>query len=325
MENQSAIVIENSADCNLKCPACPTRHTTSYPGQYMEDDIFERILGNISPKLYPNCALMGWGEPLLDPSYFQKLLSLKKLGFYVGSTTNGTLLTEKMIAGIIDHGLDQLGISLDANHLNDRLSYGEFIDDKIRSLLNIKEKKRGSVKINISIVVFRSKKDSVIQIIDGLKDFPIDGISLIPITMIPTKSLYSELIFRHELRDLQLQVSRCFPNMPISFQYLEEEMQGNCRSDIFHNVYVDYQGNVSPCCILAMPFPNMTFDGTMRHTEYLRFGNLTGSHIESIWSSQAYSEFRNIYYHNHIPDICQCCNAWRMLPEEYEEPVTTSL
>lgn len=315
MENQSIIVIENSADCNLKCPACPTRYAYDYPRQFMDMETFYRVIQNICPQTFPRCALMGWGEPFLDPLYSQKLLSLKHEGFYVGSTTNCTLLTHNKTEEILDCGLDYLGISLDINHLNGLQTHCHRMEKKIENLVNTRERKQSEMKISINVVLFRTEKESLFDLLDHVQGYPVCNISVTPLIMIPSQKFYPELTPKDELEDLNERIKERFSDLPIFFHYLEQEIKKNCRSDVFNNVYVDYLGNVCPCCVLAMRFPNITFDGQMHDTEIFQFGNLTNTDIETIWNSKNYKDFRQVFIESSIPSACQCCNAWRILPQ----------
>jgi heme d1 biosynthesis radical SAM protein NirJ len=57
--------------------------------------------------------ILSGGEPLLRPDIFAISRQAKLLGFYVGLSTNGTLINEQTINAISDIGYDYIGISLD--------------------------------------------------------------------------------------------------------------------------------------------------------------------------------------------------------------------
>ncbi len=66
---------------------------------------------------FPNIArvvLHGVGEPMMVPALPRMIRYLKDRGTYVLFNTNGTLLTERKGRALIDSGLDELRISLDA-------------------------------------------------------------------------------------------------------------------------------------------------------------------------------------------------------------------
>src|SRR6202035_2928064 len=67
-------------------------------------------------------VLHGVGEPMLVKSLPRMIRYLKDRGTYVLFNTNGTLLNPKKYAEIVDTGLDELRVSLDAA---DRETYAQ--------------------------------------------------------------------------------------------------------------------------------------------------------------------------------------------------------
>ena len=57
--------------------------------------------------------ILSGGEPLLRPDIFEVSARAKQMGFYVGLSTNGTLIDEKNIDAIAAANYDYVGISID--------------------------------------------------------------------------------------------------------------------------------------------------------------------------------------------------------------------
>ena len=57
--------------------------------------------------------ILSGGEPLLRPDIFDISRRAKEMGFYVGLSTNGTLIDEANIERIAAIGYDYVGISID--------------------------------------------------------------------------------------------------------------------------------------------------------------------------------------------------------------------
>lgn len=312
MEYPSLIVIENSANCNFRCEACPTVHARFYPKKFMDMEIFDKILNRISLSIFTKCALVGWGEPFLDPTYFQKLAKLKQAGYLVGSTSNLSMLTEKIIRNIMEFGLDQLQISLDVHHLRAaNISLNEYLK-KMTILFENIVRHSSSLRVGVNIIAFRSHIAAIDCILGIIKDFPLFSIGIAPLIMIPSEFLYQELVSKYEFMQMKNNLLQKYPNMPISFQYLEDRVSG-CRSDVFQNVYVNYEGYVNPCCMLAMEFPNMTFEGQLGTTRFLDFGCVSENSFENIWNSDDYMAFRQAFADGRLHEYCNCCNSWRIL------------
>ena len=71
------------------------------------------IIDQYTPKL-PRVVLHGVGEPMLVKDLPRMIRYLKDRGVYVLFNTNGTLLTKSNGQALIDAGLDELRVSLDA-------------------------------------------------------------------------------------------------------------------------------------------------------------------------------------------------------------------
>ena len=106
------LYLEVTNRCNLLCETCPRTFETLEPPADMDWALFTRIVDQV-----PNVArvvLHGVGEPMLVKELPQMVRYLKDRGTYVLFNTNGTLLQPKRFQELIDTGLDELRISLDA-------------------------------------------------------------------------------------------------------------------------------------------------------------------------------------------------------------------
>ena len=112
------LYLEVTNRCNLLCETCPRTFEDLEPPADMSWELFTRIVDQV-----PNVArvvLHGVGEPMLVKNLPKMIRYLKDRGTYVLFNTNGTLLNPKKFQEIIDTGLDELRVSLDAA---DRASY----------------------------------------------------------------------------------------------------------------------------------------------------------------------------------------------------------
>lgn len=106
------LYLETTNRCNLLCTTCPrTFEPLESPGD-MSWELFTSIVDQ-----FPNIArvvLHGVGEPMMVRSLPRMIRYLKDRGTYILFNTNGTLLSLKKGQELIDSGLDELRISLDA-------------------------------------------------------------------------------------------------------------------------------------------------------------------------------------------------------------------
>jgi heme d1 biosynthesis radical SAM protein NirJ len=98
--------------CNLACKHCYSISADiDFPGELSTADIYE-VMDDLRAFGVPVLILSG-GEPLLRPDLLDIARRAKCLGFYVGLSTNGTLIDATNVQALADCGFDYLGVSLD--------------------------------------------------------------------------------------------------------------------------------------------------------------------------------------------------------------------
>src|SRR5712671_98709 len=112
------LYLETTNRCNLLCTTCPRTFEALEPPGDMDWALFTAIVDQF-PRI-ARVVLHGIGEPMLVRALPRMIRYLKDRGTYVLFNTNGTLLQPKRFQELIDTGLDELRVSLDAA---DRASY----------------------------------------------------------------------------------------------------------------------------------------------------------------------------------------------------------
>ncbi len=98
--------------CNLTCKHCYSISCDKdFPGELSTDEVYG-VMDDLKAFRVPVLILSG-GEPLLRPDIFEISKQAKAKGFYVGLSTNGTLIDENNIDTIAACDYDYVGISLD--------------------------------------------------------------------------------------------------------------------------------------------------------------------------------------------------------------------
>lgn len=98
--------------CNLTCKHCYSISADSdFPGELSTEEVF-KVMDDLRSFRVPVLILSG-GEPLLRADVFDIARRAKAMGFYVGLSSNGTLINESSIDAIDAIGFDYVGVSLD--------------------------------------------------------------------------------------------------------------------------------------------------------------------------------------------------------------------
>jgi len=116
MEFPMVINIELTNRCTENCMWCPRDGMERQLG-FMDFSLFKKIVDEAGQ--YPRLRklFVHWmGEPLLHPDFieFIKYASSKRVAEMILIATNGVLLTEKIMKGLIETQVDELYISIDA-------------------------------------------------------------------------------------------------------------------------------------------------------------------------------------------------------------------
>ena len=106
------LYLEVTNRCNLLCTTCPRTYEELEPEADMSWELFTSIVDQFDS--IQRVVLHGVGEPMLVRDLPERIEFLKKRGIHVLFNTNGTLLNEANAERLLDTGLDELRVSLDA-------------------------------------------------------------------------------------------------------------------------------------------------------------------------------------------------------------------
>ena len=158
--------------CNLACKHC---YTTSadidFPGELTTDEVFA-VMNDLKAFHVPVLILSG-GEPLLRPDIFEISQRAKDMGFYVGLSSNGTVITRENIEPIVNVGYNYVGVSLDGmreTHDAFRRVQGSFD----RSLAGIRLCRERGIKVGIRFTLTRDNFDDFPRMLDLMEEEDID-------------------------------------------------------------------------------------------------------------------------------------------------------
>lgn len=152
------IGIEISNICNAKCLICPQKNLTR-KNQFMEFNLFKKIINLIRPTKIKQIFSFGIGEPFLHPSCIEFLRYMRQNvnpAVRINITTNGSFLNESVLEEIIQSGLiDEFTVSMhggtaEAYEISTSLEYNTLIRNinKFIVIRNKSKKKKPALFIN---------------------------------------------------------------------------------------------------------------------------------------------------------------------------------
>ena len=316
------LYLEVTNRCNLLCTTCPRTYVELEPPADMSWELFTSIVDQI-PKLQ-RAVLHGVGEPMLVKALPRMVRYLKDRGVYILFNTNGTLLTERNGRAMIDAGLDELRVSLDASNPSSYLAvrgknYFARILHNVRRFREMQEREGHSLpKVSAWLTGLKETIDELPEFVRVAADIGVKEVYLQRLVFFedasiglarPDQALYEQLDSRESV--LIAQAEAIAASLGLSFSAsgaasepgmsLKREDDGSpwslCRRP-WSLMYFTANGRALPCCIA--PF-------SQRGYENYTLGDATQDSLRDIWNGPAYTDFREALLSDEPPKACASC------------------
>lgn len=323
------LYIEPTSKCNLNCKMC-FRHTwfdETFCDLSLED--YCRVLETM-PKTVETIFFGGMGEPLFHKDILTMIRMAAETGVEVELLTNGTLLTEEMINGIMDAGLSRIWISIDdlttdssinaetsgrADHSGHDHS-GKVLSN-IRLLNRIRQKRLSSISLGITFVAMKSNVHQLANLPFFIAQQLVDEVNISNISPTDEASqdemLYKGLVNMYTgpgkgsvLPTVRLPYFDM--NMPEAAEGIRSLMRkqnfalyfndqpvlrktGYCKFVREGMTFVRSDGEVCPC--MALLHNGYTYlNNVRRKITHCSFGSVKTQSLSEIWNSKCYKAFR---------------------------------
>jgi MoaA/NifB/PqqE/SkfB family radical SAM enzyme len=313
------LYLETTNRCNLLCETCPRTFETLEPPADMSWELFTRIVDQV-----PNVqrvVLHGVGEPMLVKDLPRMIRYLKDRGTYVLFNTNGTLMQVKRFQELIDTGLDELRVSLDAA---DRESYArvrgkDFFNRIVRDVGKFiaYQKQVGATTPRVSLWL-TGLKETVDQLPAFVQLAAKMGVTEVHLQRLVFDEVgYGLASAEHSLFESTQEEERVAIEAAqaigaalgvtldasgatepgISLKRQDDRAWATCRRP-WSLMYFTAHGRALPCCIA--PF-------SVRGYSNYTLGDASQQDLREIWNSPAYRDFRTSLLSDTPPAPCANC------------------
>jgi MoaA/NifB/PqqE/SkfB family radical SAM enzyme len=322
------LYLEVTNRCNLLCTTCPRTYEELEPPADMSWDLFTSIVDQ-APDL-ARVVLHGVGEPMLVANLPRMVRYLKERGVYVLFNTNGTVLSERSGRALIDAGLDELRVSLDASTresfklIRGRDYFGR-ITRNVRAFRELQERE-GHTKPQVSVWL-TGLKETVEELPAFVKVAAEIGVKEVYLQRLvffnesamgkarPDQALFERLT-QEEAAYLK-QAEELARSLGVTFSAsgaasepglsLKRSGDGSpwslCRRP-WSLMYFTANGRALPCCIA--PFSQHGYDN-------YTLGHAGQQSLEEIWNGLAYRDFRAALLSDKPPESCANCGlCWSL-------------
>ncbi len=158
--------------CNLTCKHCyATSADIDFAGELDTAEVFS-VMQDLK-SFGVSVLILSGGEPLMRPDIFEISRHAKDLGFYVGLSSNGTLISADNIDDIAAIGYDYVGVSLDGlrdTHDRFRRRQGAF-DESIEGIRLCQEI---GIKVGLRFTLTQDNASELPQLLELMQDEAID-------------------------------------------------------------------------------------------------------------------------------------------------------
>lgn len=158
--------------CNLTCKHCYSISADiDFPGELDTNQVFS-VMDDLKDYSVPVLILSG-GEPLLRPDIFDISKRAKEMGFYVGLSTNGTLIDKNNIEAIKSANYDYVGISIDGKretHDEFRQKQGAF-DASMEAVMLCHE---AGIKVGMRFSLTKGNAEELSELLDVMAEMDIE-------------------------------------------------------------------------------------------------------------------------------------------------------
>ena len=314
------LYLEITNRCNLLCETCPRTFEALEPPADMSWELFTKIVDQV-PDLQ-RAVLHGVGEPMLVRALPRMVRYLKQRGVYVLFNTNGTLLNPRKFPELIDTGLDELRVSVDAA---DAETYRQvrgknFFNRIVRDVgkFTAFQRQAGAMTPRVSLWL-TGLRETVRQLPEFVRMAAGMGVREVYLQRLvfdeagfgmarPASSLFEQTRNEEQAAidaavalgaalDVRLDASGATePGLSLRKQ-AGERPWSTCRRP-WSLMYFTAHGHALPCCIA--PF-------SARGYENYTLGDATQQDLREIWNSAAYQDFRGKLLGDMPPKPCQNC------------------
>lgn len=313
------VYIEPTSKCNLACKTC-IRNNWDEPMGEMDIKIFDRLVEQLKDfEDIQSVMFGGFGEPTYHKDILYMIGRIKSLGLKVEMVTNGTLLDEKFINGLIENRLDTLWVSFDGVNVDnfEDVRKGANFNQIVNSLRYLEKANKGSshkIEVGIAFVVTKGNVNDLKKIPHlawrvGAKKISVSNVLPYDKSM-REQMLYEDIVSIDPMVYASVEPMINIPRIPINnitqealcslFKFNHNISLLNHRLNISTQTckfikerctFIRWDGKVVPCMGLLHSYTTYIHDFERCIDAYI-LGDITAISLKDIWNSEEYLSFR---------------------------------
>ena len=265
--------------CNLACKHCyATSADIDFAGELDTAEAFA-VMDDLKA-FGVSVLILSGGEPLLRPDIFEISARAKAMGFYVGLSSNGTLIGDDNIDDIARIGYDYVGVSLDGmrdTHDRFRRRQGAF-DDSIHGIRLCRE---AGIKIGLRFTLTQDNAAELPELLQLMRCEAIDKFYLSHLNYAGrgNRNRASDLHHRMTREAMDLMFETCWSDVQAGVR--REFVSGNNDAD---GVYLlHWAQRRIPQHVDALRKQLLRWGGNASGVNIANIDNLGNVHPDTMW------------------------------------------
>lgn len=279
--------VELTNMCNFKCCFCPTgTNAMQRMRGYMTEEVADAIAENVRRFNIPAVRFIRWGEPTLHSDYISIMEKIKRAGALIHINTNGALLDEEQIQGLMDIHLDSIKFSFqgaDEGTYNEMRENGDYL--RLLSTIQKMYEIRGNRDYPYIQISTTLTDESDVQVEGFKKDVSAYcdyyNIGYTKLNHLNVDSMKIDETRKDKIRKLQERETN-------NHVYI-----GVCP-EAFDKLSINWNGDVTLCC--------------SDYDNFMIVGNILDNDIRQIFNSRAADMYREVIAKGQYGKI-KCCST----------------
>ncbi|MCX7719394.1 MAG: radical SAM protein [Candidatus Sumerlaeaceae bacterium] len=320
LANLRFMLVEASFLCNLECRMCP-RLIEGHAEGLMPLSRFQRLIPLM--RHLDAVGLTGYGEPMVHPHLHEFAAVIRSCGAKPRLSTNGTLLNEVKARQLLDAGIENLQFSIDAGTKEtfEHIRVGAKWERVLRNAERFNELARDADERVVTGWVFLMLRNNWRELPLAAEHAARCGFQVFIAKLIERNALDYEqqqnlhsddgelLVDAAEFAEVIARVEEIGRRhgMTVEIHPFRLGFNNTCLADPLQMIFVDWMGNVTPCCHLPVRNEQGTFPA---HS----FGNLDEQDIMEILLGRRAQHFWSLWRNRTVPSVCRNCYQVKRMP-----------
>ena len=312
--------IEVTSICPGRCTYCP--HTTDasrWKSRHMEAATMARLWPLL--RQTGRAHLQGWGEPLLHPRFLDFAAFARKAGCRISTTTCGLVMNDELAVSLVDSGLDVIAFSLAgtseaSNASREGVPFSRVLA-AINQLQTVRKARMGvHLEVHLAYLMLASNMEAVRHLPELMADLDVHAAIISTLDYISTPELAAEAFNPTTPAGAeQLEAARALlteaqtraraAGRELHFALPAASVQhGDCREAVTRTLYVDAEGQLSPCIYVNLPVTDLAdTPNPLRRV----FGSALTADPFATWQGPDFTAFRQALLAGTPDTPCQTC------------------